>query len=432
MQASESHTRNVASSDNSGSVRLTAAQFRDLLARYQTEAWPLDSLVTLCLSIQAGASVGAIGKVLCVSKNAVVGKSHRLMEVGILRRRAGAGTWAPDDPRRSENPRGTRPLPVVVGGTLSPLASATPRDDQAPLRRSGPISSPEGLSPAWSRANLDTLRAMRADNKTDAEIAAHLGKSEGAVRMKARRIGIVASPPPSRPTESRSAIPTRAARPPDPSATPRQAPEFPASQPKQSRQPEPRRPRRYLPPPVYGRVTNCSWPIGDPGTPTFHFCDIPSEPGRPYCPDHVKGAFIRIPNRQKPRDDGYARPAPPHERPPPLPGLVHDRPAGLDRRADLAGLGAVPAPRVHAMKVCTSCAGRETDGAAFPVAKRRRDAWVCTDCLALARRVAPQATGANPYPKTSRVITRASYRAALRRRRQAAQTDLVDLLVPAP
>lgn len=84
------------------------------------------------------------------------------------------------------------------------------------------------------------------------------------------------------------------------------------------------------------------------------------------------------------------------------------------------------------MKVCTSCAGREADGAAFPATKRRRDALACTDCLALAKRVAPQAAGGNPPPRASRVITRASYRAALRRRRQAAQTDLVDLLVPAP
>lgn len=303
MQASESHTGNVPSSDNSGSSPLTEPELRDLLVRYETETWPLGRLVTLCLQFQAGIGCSAIGDRLGVTKSAIIGKAHRLMDAGILSRRA--APWASDDPRRSKTPRPPpRRCPVVIGATLRPLAST----DGAGLRRSGPVPSPEGLSPAWSRANLDTLRAMRAKGKTDAEIAVRLGKSEGAVRMKARRIGVAAGPPPLDPA-TRFATPTGAARLPAPSPTPRQAPEFPASQPKQSKQPETRRPKRYLPPPILGRVTDCSWPIGDPGTPTFHFCDIPTEPGRPYCLDHLKGAFIKIPKR--PRDDGYARPAPP-------------------------------------------------------------------------------------------------------------------------
>lgn len=44
-------------------------------------------------------------------------------------------------------------------------------------------------------------------------------------------------------------------------------------------------------PPKYGRVINCLWPIGHPGTKDYRSCDTPSEAGRPYCEAHVKVAY---------------------------------------------------------------------------------------------------------------------------------------------
>jgi GcrA cell cycle regulator len=35
----------------------------------------------------------------------------------------------------------------------------------------------------------------------------------------------------------------------------------------------------------------CKWPIGDPATPDFWFCGLPSVPGKPYCEAHVGVAF---------------------------------------------------------------------------------------------------------------------------------------------
>ena len=35
----------------------------------------------------------------------------------------------------------------------------------------------------------------------------------------------------------------------------------------------------------------CKWPIGDPATPDFWFCGLPSQPGKPYCEAHVGVAF---------------------------------------------------------------------------------------------------------------------------------------------
>jgi GcrA cell cycle regulator len=49
------------------------------------------------------------------------------------------------------------------------------------------------------------------------------------------------------------------------------------------------------PPPKYGRIAQCCWPIGEPGTQAFHFCDKPTDPGRPYCHAHVGKAYTKVP-----------------------------------------------------------------------------------------------------------------------------------------
>jgi len=49
----------------------------------------------------------------------------------------------------------------------------------------------------------------------------------------------------------------------------------------------------------------CKWPIGHPGEPDFHFCGKQSNPGFPYCVDHCGVAY----QAQLPRRD--RRPPPP-------------------------------------------------------------------------------------------------------------------------
>ena len=49
----------------------------------------------------------------------------------------------------------------------------------------------------------------------------------------------------------------------------------------------------------------CKWPIGHPGEPDFHFCGKKSNPGFPYCVDHCGVAY----QAQMPRRD--RRPPPP-------------------------------------------------------------------------------------------------------------------------
>ena len=42
----------------------------------------------------------------------------------------------------------------------------------------------------------------------------------------------------------------------------------------------------------------CKWPIGDPATSEFWFCGHPSEQGKPYCETHISIAFQPIANRR--------------------------------------------------------------------------------------------------------------------------------------
>ena len=49
----------------------------------------------------------------------------------------------------------------------------------------------------------------------------------------------------------------------------------------------------------------CKWPIGHPGEPDFHFCGSPANPGFPYCVAHCGVAYqAQIPRRDR-------RPPPP-------------------------------------------------------------------------------------------------------------------------
>ena len=44
----------------------------------------------------------------------------------------------------------------------------------------------------------------------------------------------------------------------------------------------------------------CKWPLGHPGEPDFHFCGQPINPGFPYCLDHCSVAYqAQLPRRDR-------------------------------------------------------------------------------------------------------------------------------------
>lgn len=42
----------------------------------------------------------------------------------------------------------------------------------------------------------------------------------------------------------------------------------------------------------------CKWPVGDPATPNFWFCGLPTQQGKPYCEAHVGVAFQPMSSRR--------------------------------------------------------------------------------------------------------------------------------------
>ena len=76
------------------------------------------------------------------------------------------------------------------------------------------------------------------------------------------------------------------------------------------------------------------------------------------------------------------------------------------------------------MAECESCAARSGQ-ATFPTLRARGGPALCCDCQAEIDRAPLR------QPK-AKVITRARYRAALRKRQASPQRDLVDLIMAAP
>lgn len=52
------------------------------------------------------------------------------------------------------------------------------------------------------------------------------------------------------------------------------------------------------PRPTFTRAAECCWPSGEPGTKSFRFCEGPALPGKPYCDEHAKRAFVKVRDRK--------------------------------------------------------------------------------------------------------------------------------------
>ena len=43
---------------------------------------------------------------------------------------------------------------------------------------------------------------------------------------------------------------------------------------------------------------SCCWPIGEPGKRDFRFCEATATPGKPYCAEHAKIAYVKLDDRR--------------------------------------------------------------------------------------------------------------------------------------
>jgi GcrA cell cycle regulator len=213
-----------------------------------------------------GHSTAEIGRRLGVSKNAIVGKAHRLeldARPSPIRR----------DVAKPPNDR-TMPCPRAAGPTLPPLASA----DMAAFPGPGanavpPLSQPHHPQALHHPQPAESDPVHRQPDQLE---------SDPPPRSASRSID--ATMPTSTPADLTPADLTPA------DLTGADAP-------------PPGKPARPAPPATSFQARRsspaCCWPIGEPGTKTFQFCDDTSLPGKPYCGEHAKLAYVKIRDRRE-------------------------------------------------------------------------------------------------------------------------------------
>jgi GcrA cell cycle regulator len=225
-------------------------------------SWTDERIETLKTMWEAGQTASQIAEALGegVSRNAVIGKAHR------LELQARPSPVKPNDPDAKSVAAET----VETEVEAAPVAAAP---EPAPVVRAAPVAPPV----------IESVEDDEEDEDDD-EVAAP----------------VVATPRPPQPI-MRSV---------GPGGFLRQAPG------EQQPPSTPAPPRRLVPakpsPEMAGKTSLldlndriCKWPLGHPGEPDFHFCGKTVNPGFPYCVDHCGHAY----QAQLPRRD--RRPTPP-------------------------------------------------------------------------------------------------------------------------
>jgi len=174
----------------------------------------------------------------------------------------------------------------------------------------------------WSEEIIERLRALWAEGLSTAEIGRRMGISKNAVVGKAHRLNLPARPSPirrggesarSRPVVRRVTGPTlpplaTASLPPINASAPIPAAPRPAAVQAPVSNANTVAPMPALRPVATpatrgARFNPCCWPLGEPGTAGFRFCDEASLTGKPYCAEHAQIAYVKV--RDK-RDEAAA------------------------------------------------------------------------------------------------------------------------------
>ena len=226
--------------------------------------WTNKTVAALRQLWDLGFSAKAIGDYLHLTKNAVIGKSHRL--------------GLPSRPSPVKRDGYTPPKPVRG----RPVLPSLPGDDDT---RPGAWATPQ---------RVEILRTSWPTHKPLALIILELEECGGPPLPTRNAVSSYAhaSLGLHRPEGFRRVCEVPRSSSAEPSAVP-----APKPRPVVGRRPA--EPRVVVPRPVapapkpYARVATCCWPTND-GHPQWTFCGQPSESGRPYCEDHVRIAYRKV------------------------------------------------------------------------------------------------------------------------------------------
>ncbi len=159
----------------------------------------------------------------------------------------------------------------------------------------------------WTEESIARLRELWAEGHSTAEIGRRMGVSKNAVVGKAHRLDLAGRPSPIRregdaePPQATvvrrmtgSTLPPLAAAAPVPPPPPLPRPATALAR------AEAPKPQVVLSVPARApRAHTCCWPLGDPGTRSFRFCDAGAMPGKPYCGEHAAVAYVKVRDRRE-------------------------------------------------------------------------------------------------------------------------------------
>lgn len=164
----------------------------------------------------------------------------------------------------------------------------------------------------WNDEAIARLRMLWDEGHSTAEIGRRMAVSKNAVVGKAHRLNLPARPSPIRRdaaggSSPRAATPKRVTGPTLPplqaSAESIREPAPPAPRPEPVVRVPERAPILRQVTPQRSRSVTCCWPIGEPGTKSFRFCDSDATPNKPYCTEHAQLAYVKVRDR---RDEAAA------------------------------------------------------------------------------------------------------------------------------
>lgn len=149
----------------------------------------------------------------------------------------------------------------------------------------------------WTDEKVKLLVQLWESGQSITQIGKALGMTRNAVVGKAHRIGLAKRASPimrsEKPAQPRPA-PSHQAGPPAAPRAPVQVKTEPAAAPQAT--PAGQAPQAQLTPAMLAALTpstgpRCKWPIGDPKSSEFDFCDHVALPGKPYCAQHCAMAY---------------------------------------------------------------------------------------------------------------------------------------------
>jgi GcrA cell cycle regulator len=148
-----------------------------------------------------------------------------------------------------------------------------------------------GQSP-WTSVIVTELTQLWSEGRSGAEIARRLNVSRNSVIGKAHRLDLPRRPSPIRYSEGERKQQTKACR---HNILSGELPTLPSL--KTTTAILDGAPTKTLPGQTgegaIFKIDCCCWPIGDPGSNSFQFCERPALPGKPYCQEHVNRAYLR-------------------------------------------------------------------------------------------------------------------------------------------